>query len=78
MAATGSRGDYIVKVPSTPELVQIANGNKTALFLSVDPFGFIEEGYILINVVPQFNEYRILGTDIMSYNGTYYAVEIPF
>lgn len=76
--AAGPRGDYIVKVPSTPELVQIANGYKTAMFVSVSPFDFIEEGYILINVVPEFSQYRILGTDITSYTGAYYAVEIPF
>lgn len=76
--ATGSRGDYIVKVAATPELIAISNLQKTGMFLSVSPFAYTESGYILINVVSQYGGgYRILGYRMTSYNGGYYAVCIP-
>ncbi|MGN0768435.1 MAG: InlB B-repeat-containing protein [Christensenellales bacterium] len=75
--ATGSRGDYIVKVAATPELIAISNLRKTGMFLSVTPFSHTESGYILINVVSQYDQYRVLGYEITSFNGGYYAVCIP-
>jgi len=76
--ATGSRGDYIVKVPETPELRAIASGTKGGMFLSIGPFEFIEAGYILINVVPEYSQYRILDPNITTYTGDYYAVVIRY
>jgi hypothetical protein len=76
--ATGSRGDYIVKVPSTPKLREISKREKTAMFLSTSPFAYVQNGYILINVVTEYGQYRILDADIQTYNNGLYAVEVYF
>jgi hypothetical protein len=77
-AASGSEGDFIVKVRETDELLKIAARIKDSMFVSVDPFQYIENGYMLINVVPKFSEYRILDPSITQCDGSYYSVMVPF
>ena len=76
--ATGSEGDFIVKVKETGRLLAIARGLKNSMFVSVDPFQYVESGYMLINVVPKFSEYRVLDPSITQFNGKYYSVVVPF
>ena len=86
---TGKNGDFLVKIKATPELISIANKEKTARFLSTEnPKQYIEEGYVLINVIP-FNTMEKLGwtnhscsyrlfygtAEDMNYDGMY-AVEL--
>ena len=78
IVATGSRGDYIVKVQSSDKLLLIAKSTKTAMFLSIGPFQYVTPGYILINVVPLYSQYRVLDPDVAVYNGQMYAVEVQF
>ncbi len=75
---TGSRGDYIVKVRKTETLTTIASCTKDSMFLSLNPFPYIEEGYILINVIPEYSQYRVLDPSILSFDNTYYSVVVPF
>lgn len=75
---TGSRGDYIVKVKKTEPLTTIASCTKDSMFLSLNPFPYIEDGYILINVVPEYAQYRVLDPNILVFNDTYYSVVVPF
>lgn len=77
VVATGRRGDYVVEVPSTDELIAISGLKKSALFLSVAPFDYIRDGYVYINVVDEYGgEYRILEYGINEYDGGWYAVRI--
>jgi hypothetical protein len=75
----GSTGDFIVKVKENNYLLAMASRPKDSMFVSIDPFPFIEDEYILVNVVPQFAEYRILDPNIKApENGKYYSVCIHF
>jgi hypothetical protein len=71
--AYGSRDDYIVKVKENEQLISIASQEKKGMFYSIDPFPYIEIGYMLINVVPVYREYRILDPQIVNYSGDWYA-----
>lgn len=60
--ATGEIGDYLLRVPETDELRQIANKQKNAKFLSIfNPNSYAKPGYCLINVIP-YNAMQKLGT----------------
>jgi hypothetical protein len=75
---TGSRGDYIVKVRKTDTLSTIGNSIKDSMFVSVNPFPYIEDGYMLINVVPEYSEYRVLDPNILAFDNNYYSVVVHF
>ena len=67
----GDMGDFIVRVPETPELREIANGNKNAMFLSVqNPNQYARAGYCLINIIP-FNTMEKMG---ISENNCHYRI----
>ena len=87
--ATGEMDDFLIRLPETPELREIANSNKNAMFLSVhNPNQFSKDGYCLINIVP-FNTMKKLGMpentcnyriycgspEFMNYD-EFYAVEV--
>ena len=91
--AHGKQGDFIVKMPATKALVAIANREKNSKFLSIEnPFQYIEEGYVLINVTPYNTAmklegearyrmlncpYRIMGINAKDIGDeNYYAVEL--
>ena len=75
----GPRGDYIVKVRESESLLTIASRPKDSMFVSIDPFAYIEDDYILINVAPFYSEYRVLDPSINTCDGNnYYAVCVRF
>lgn len=76
IVAKGPSGDFIVKVEETDLLATISRIAKDSMFVSIGPFSYIEKGYVLINVVPQYNEFRVLDVDIKSFNGQYYSIAL--
>ncbi len=49
----GSKGDGLVKIPESPEMVAFVSKYKDSVFVSIEnPVQYIEDGYCLINVVP--------------------------
>lgn len=87
--AEGKQGDFLIKVPATPEILEIANGEKTVKFLSVqNPQNYVQDGYCLVNTIP-YNTMKQMGktdnhchfrlycgsADSMNYNENY-AVEV--
>jgi len=53
MMDMGVQGDYVLRFRATPELIKIANKKKTVTFLSIEnPKQYVEEGYVLVNVIP--------------------------
>jgi hypothetical protein len=44
------------------------------MFLSLSPFEYVQDGYILINVIPGFRHYRVLDDRISAPTGAYYSV----
>lgn len=49
----GPKGDWLKKIPETPELVALVSKYKDSAFVSIEnPSQYIEDGYCLINVVP--------------------------
>ena len=87
--ATGTMGDFMIKIPETKALKKIANKTKNSKFLSVEnPNAMSEDGYCLINTIP-LNAWEKLGSpnntchyriycghlDFMDYDKMY-AVEV--
>lgn len=51
--ANGELGDFLIKLPETAALRNIANSNKNAKFLSIkDPKQYSMSGYCLLNIIP--------------------------
>ena len=49
----GPQGDFLTRLPATPELIAIAAKEKNVRFVSIEnPEQYIQEGYVLINVLP--------------------------
>lgn len=60
--ATGTMGDFMIKIPETPALKKIASKTKNSKFLSVEnPNPMSENGYCLINTIP-LNTWEKLGS----------------
>ena len=85
----GEMGDFLVKVPETAEIRQIADKEKNSMFLSVEnPKQYAENGYCLIDVIPadvlkqkgwgESTCYRVFcgGPESMNYDGNYYSVSV--
>lgn len=54
IAGIGGQGDYVMRLKETPELLEIAQKQKTTTFLSVtEPATYLEEGYCLLNIIPE-------------------------
>lgn len=61
--ATGTMGDFMIKIPETKALKKIANKTKNSKFLSVEnPKSMSEEGFCLINTIP-LNTWKKLGSE---------------
>ena len=87
--ATGEMGDYLIKVPETKELHEIANKQKNTKFLSVfNPNSYTQTGYCLVNILPlntiqklhmpnNYCHYRIYcgAPEYVNYD-EFYAVEV--
>ncbi|MCL1902606.1 MAG: hypothetical protein FWG18_03200 [Alphaproteobacteria bacterium] len=50
--ALGDRGDFIVRIPISQEIVTIANKEKTAMFLSARPTEHASDESCLVNIIP--------------------------
>lgn len=51
--ATGARGDFIIRLAKTPELMDIWQRAKTTQFVSIDaPKQYISDEYCIVNVIP--------------------------
>ena len=84
--ATGTKGDFLIHLNATPELLKIAENTKTSKFLSIQkPQQYITDGKCLVNIIPYATQkklefektncnYRLFcGNDI---SDKYYAVEL--
>ncbi len=53
VVAVGEDGGALVKIPATPELIDIATKAHTTTFVSVEnPVQYVQDGFILVNIVP--------------------------
>lgn len=58
--ATGTMGDFLIKIPETPALKKIASKRKTSKFLSIqNPNSLSAEGYCLVNIIPALTFERL-------------------
>lgn len=85
----GAQGDYIIALPATDALLEIAAKQKTVAFMSVsDGAQYVADGTCLLNIIPD-NTMQMMGTpenkcnfrlfcgtaDDMN-NNQFYAVEV--
>ena len=85
----GERGDFLIRIPESDALREIASGEKNSKFLSTEqPKNFAQTGFCLVNVIP-YNTFKEMGTpdnnchyriycgapEHMNYD-EYYAVEV--
>ncbi|MCL1785705.1 MAG: hypothetical protein FWG39_00955 [Alphaproteobacteria bacterium] len=72
--AEGPRGDFLTRIKATPELIAIANKQRTVQFLSIEnPMQYIREGYVLINTIP-YNAMKESGYEEMMERGCHTRV----
>ena len=89
IVALGTSGDYVIALPETDVLREIANKKQTVAFMSIDnPAQYVTEGKCLLNIIPD-NTMQMMGTpenkcgfrlfcgtaDDMN-NNQFYAVEV--
>ncbi|MDE6478483.1 MAG: hypothetical protein K2L94_04545 [Alphaproteobacteria bacterium] len=53
VVATGEDGGALIKMPATPELIDIAGRARTTTFVAVEnPAQYAQDGFVLVNIVP--------------------------